>query len=78
MNHYTWRVREDNSINLNSLVCKKTLGGIKLTSDSKYRSEEFKKQSAIWVEENWKVEQAKTWVAFNKLEELSNVVFPKK
>ena len=78
MNHYTWRLKEDNSVNLNSLKAKKTLSGIKLTADSKYRSEDFKQRSAEWVKKNWEIEQGKAWVAFNKLEALSNVVFPKK
>ena len=76
MNHYTWRLKEDNSINLNSLPCKKTLSGIKLTADSRYRSEDFKQRISEWVRKNWDIEQGKMWVAFNKLEQLSNEMFP--
>ena len=41
LTHYIWRMKEDNNVNLDSLAAKKTLGGIKLTCDSKYRSKEF-------------------------------------
>ncbi len=78
MNHYTWRLKEDNSVNLNSLLCKKTLGGIKLTCDSIYRDEDFLKRKAEWEQADFLKEQARAWVAFNKLEQLSHVVFPKK
>ena len=78
MNHYTWRLKEDNSVNLNSLLAKKTLGGIKLTCDSQYRPKEFLEQKAVWEQEDFKKEQARAWIAFNKLESLTHVVFPKK
>ena len=78
MNHYTWRLKEDNSVNLNSLLAKKTLGGIKLTCDSQYRPKEFLEQKAEWEQTDFLKEQARAWIAFNKLEELTHVVFPKK
>ena len=77
MNHYTWRLKEDNSVNLNSLLAKKTLGGIKLTCDSLYRDEDFLKRKADWEQSDYLQEQSRLWVALNKLEELSHVVFPK-
>ena len=75
MNHYTWRIKDDNSVNLNSLLAKKTLGGIKLTCDSQYRSKEFLEQKAIWEQEDFKKEQARAWIALNKIESLSNTLF---
>ena len=77
MNHYTWRLKEDNSVNLNSLLAKRTLGGIKLTCDSLYRDEDFLKRKADWEQADYLQEQSRVWVALNKLEELSHVVFPK-
>jgi len=74
MNHYTWRMKDDNSVNLNSLLAKKTLGGIKLTCDSQYRSKEFLEQKSIWEQEDFKKEQARAWIALNKIEELSKVL----
>lgn len=78
MNHYTWRLKDDYSVSLNSLPCKKTLNGIKLTSDSIFRSTDFIERSETWVHENWKKEQARTWVAFNKVESLSRLLFTNK
>jgi len=78
MSHYIWRLKEDNSVNMNSLLCKKTLGSIKLTCDSLYRDEDFLKRKANWEQEDWKVEQSRIWACFNKVEQLSNVVFPKR
>jgi hypothetical protein len=75
MNHYTWRMKDDYSVNLNSLLCKKTLGGIKLTCDSMYRDEDFLKRKADWEQSDYLQEQSRVWVALNKLEQLSNVVF---
>lgn len=77
MSHYVWRLKEDNSVNMNSLLAKKTLGSIKLTCDSSFRSPEFLKEKANWEQKDFQVEQGRIWAAFNKLEELSNVVFPK-
>jgi len=78
MNHYTWRMKDDNSVNLNSLLAKKTLGGIKLTCDSQYRSKEFLEQKAQWEQEDFKKEQARAWIALNKIESLSNTLFVNK
>ena len=78
MNHYTWRMKDDNSVNLNSLLAKKTLGGIKLTCDSQYRSKEFLEQKSIWEQEDYKKEQARVWIALNKIEQLSNTLFVNK
>ncbi len=78
MSHYVWRLKEDNSVNMNSLLAKKTLGGIKLTCDSSFRSPEFLKKKADWEQADYLQEQSRIWAAFNKLEELSNLVFPKK
>lgn len=78
MSHYVWRLKEDNSVNMNSLLAKKTLGGIKLTCDSSFRSPEFLKKKADWEQADYLQEQSRIWAAFNKLEELINVVFPKK
>ena len=78
MSHYIWRLKEDNSVNMNSLLCKKTLGGIKLTCDSSFRSPEFLDSKKNWEQDDWKVEQARIWCALNKVEELSRVVFPKR
>jgi len=78
MNHYTWRLKEDNSVNLNSLLAKKTLGGIKLTCDSLYRDEDFLKRKANWEQADFQTEQARIWACFNKVEELSRIVFPKR
>jgi hypothetical protein len=78
MNHYTWRLKDDYSVNLNSLLCKKTLGSIKLTCDSLYRDEDFLKRKADWEQSDYLQEQSRIWVALNKLEQLSNVVFPKR
>jgi hypothetical protein len=75
MNHYTWRLKEDNSVNLNSLLTKKTLGGIKLTCDSIYRDDDFLKRKAEWEQTDYLKEQARAWIAFNKIEELSNTLF---
>ena len=77
MNHYTWRLKEDNSVNLNSLLAKKTLGGIKLTCDSLYRDEDFLKRKSDWEQADYLQEQSRIWACLNKLEELSHVVFPK-
>jgi hypothetical protein len=63
---------------MNSLLAKKTLGGIKLTCDSSFRSPEFLKKKADWEQADYLQEQSRIWAAFNKLEALSNVVFPKR
>jgi hypothetical protein len=75
MTHYIWRLKEDNSVNMNSLVAKKTLNSIKLTCDSAFRNEEFLKAKADWEQLDYLKEQGRIWVAFNKLEQLSNIVF---
>jgi len=75
MNHYTYRLKDDYSVNLNSLLCKKTLGGVKLTGDSLYRDRDFLDKKKVWEQEDFKKEQARAWIALNKLEQLSNVVF---
>ncbi len=78
MNHYTWRLKEDNSVNLNSLLCKKTLGGIKLTGDSVHRSRDFLDKKKVWEYQDMLVEQRRAWIAVHKLEELSNLLFTNK
>ncbi len=77
LNHYTWRMKDNYKVDLTSLPCKKTLGGIKLTCDSVYRDKDFLKRKADWEQADCLKEQARAWVAFNKLNQLYHVVFPK-
>ena len=62
LTHYIWRMKEDNNVNLDSLAAKKTLGGIKLTCDSKYRDKDFLKNKAEWEQADYLKEQARMWV----------------